>query len=66
MSAGGRVPERLQAPLLEAVNSLADRITCTPPQTVTPAPPKGPPTPGPKPKPKPPKPHGPHGHGGHR
>jgi len=47
ISAGGRVPERLRNPLLETVNSLANRITCTPPQKV--APPQGPSKPGPKP-----------------
>jgi hypothetical protein len=60
ISAGGRVPARLQDPLLEAVNSLADRITCVPP--VMPSPPQGPPKPGKGPKPKPPK-HDDHGHG---
>ena len=57
ISADGRVPGRLRIPLLRSVNSLADRITCTPPPTtvpVTPAPPPGP-------KPKPPK-HDDHGH----
>jgi hypothetical protein len=63
ISAGGKVPERLRNPLLESVNSLANRITCTPPaQEVTPAPPKGPPQPGKKPKP--PK-RDDRGHGGH-
>jgi len=40
-----RVPARLQKPLVQGANALADRITCvTPPQTVTvpPAPPKPP------------------------
>jgi hypothetical protein len=52
--AGSKVPARLRTPLLDGVNSLADRIVCTPPpQTVTrPAPPK---------KPKPPA-HDDHGH----
>lgn len=62
ISAGGRVPARLQGPLLEAVNSLADRITCVPAQKVAPSPPKGPPKPGKGPKPKPAK-HDDHGHG---
>lgn len=59
----GQVPARLQKPLLQGANALADRITCTvPPQTVTVAP-------APKPKPKPPghekPPHDHHGkHGG--
>ena len=56
ISRRGRVPARLQGPLLEAVNSLADRIVCVvPPVTVTTTP-------------KPPKPkehHGHHGHHGH-
>ena len=58
ISQRGRVPARLQGPLLEAVNSLADRIVCVvPPVTVTTTP-------------QPPKPkehHGPdhHGHHGH-
>jgi hypothetical protein len=52
----GRVPTRLQRPLVTGVNALADRITCTPqPVTVQAKPPR------------PPKPHeddhGP-GHGG--
>lgn len=58
IDAGGRIPARLQAPLLEAVNSLADRIVCVvPPRTVTTTP-------------HPPKPkhgrhdHHDHGHGG--
>jgi len=34
--AGDKVPLRLRSPLLDGVNSLADRIVCTPPpQTVT-------------------------------
>jgi hypothetical protein len=55
-----RVPARLQKPLVEGANALADRITCvTPPQTVTVAPAPA----------KPPKPkhedhhHHKHGHG---
>jgi hypothetical protein len=43
-----RVPARLQRPLVQGANALADRITCVaPPQTVTvaPAPPKPPPKP---------------------
>jgi hypothetical protein len=57
IAAEGRVPARLQKPLVTGVNALADRLTCvTPPQTVTVAPP----TP---PKPKPP-PHDRHHHGG--
>lgn len=64
ISAGGRVPARLREPLLASVNSLANRITCTPPQTVGPAPPpKGSPKPGPKPRK--PHEHRGHGHGGH-
>lgn len=64
ISAGGRVPARLRGPLLASVNSLANRITCTPPQKVGPAPPpKGPPQPGHK-SPKPHR-HDDHGHGGH-
>ena len=65
ISAAGRVPPRLRIPLLEAVNSLADRIVCvTPPVTVTTTP-----QPAPEPKPKPPDKHRPHehrrhGHGG--
>ena len=55
----GRVPARLQRPLVTGVNSLADRITCTP-QPVQAKPPTAPNPP--------PKPHGPgpghhHGHG---
>jgi hypothetical protein len=59
ISAGGETPPRLRTPLLEAVNSLADRIVCVaPPVTVTT-------TPQPKPKPhKHPDQHGHHGHGG--
>jgi hypothetical protein len=50
-----RVPARLQKPLLQSVNSLADRITCAPqPQTVT----TGGPRKGPEPPAhEPPKPH---------
>jgi hypothetical protein len=59
ISAGARVPQRLRNPLLETVNSLANRITCTPPPPVTPSPPKGPPKPG-----KGPRKHDHHGHGG--
>jgi hypothetical protein len=52
VSSQDRLPVRLRAPLLTGVNSLADRITCTP----TP--------PAPKEPPKPPQPrHGHHGHG---
>ncbi len=53
----GRIPSQLYAPLLESVNSLADRIVCTPPTTTVTLPkqPKGPKQHGP--------PHG-HGHGG--
>jgi hypothetical protein len=59
ISARGSVPARLQTPLLEAVNSLADRIVCVvPPVTVTT-------NPQPPPKPGPPKPrHGKHDHHG--
>ncbi|MFL5943552.1 MAG: hypothetical protein ACJ75L_09850 [Gaiellaceae bacterium] len=44
----GRVPARLQKPLVQSANALADRITCTvPPQTVTlGGPRKGPERPG--------------------
>jgi len=45
----GRVPDRLQKPLVQSANALAERITCTiPPETVTVAPPpkKGPTPPG--------------------
>jgi hypothetical protein len=44
----GRVPARLQKPLVQSANALADRITCTPPpQTVTVGGPrKGPEPPG--------------------
>jgi hypothetical protein len=60
IQAGGKVPLRLRNSLLDGVNSLADRIVCTPPPvTVTTAPPK------PKPPPKPPHHHDHHhGHGG--
>jgi hypothetical protein len=61
ISKESQVPARLQRPLVEGVNALADRITCTvPPQTVTVAPP-----PPPQPKPNPPGHEGPkppHGH----
>jgi hypothetical protein len=60
----GEVPVRLRSPLLIGVNSLADRIKCTP--VVTPQPPprrSPPPKKEPKPKPKPPGHHGPPGHG---
>jgi hypothetical protein len=60
IAAAGRVPPRLQAPLLEAVNALADRIACR--HTVTVSTPQPPPK-GPKPShKKPPKKHGPPGH----
>jgi hypothetical protein len=63
----GRVPARLQKPLVQSANALADRITCTaPPRTVTlGGPRKGPEPPGHKP-PEPPhhKKHG--GHEGDR
>ena len=49
-----RVPARLLEPLTSAVDTLPERIVCTPPA----------PAPTPKPAPKPPKPHGePRGHG---
>ena len=52
--ASGKVPPRLRVPLLESVNSLADRFACVvPPVTVTTTP-----SPPPKPKEK-------HGHGHH-
>jgi len=55
--AGAKVPLRLRSPLLDGVNSLADRIVCTPPpRTVTSVQ---------KPPPKPPKEHHEHGHHGH-
>ena len=42
----GRVPARLQRPLVNGVNTLADRITCVPPPvTVQAKPPKPPPKP---------------------
>lgn len=50
----GRVPARFRSPLLDGVNSLADRIVCEPVQTAT----------KPAPAPKPPKKHG-HEHGHH-
>jgi hypothetical protein len=50
----GRLPARLQRPLLTGVNALAHRITCTPP------PPKEPPQ-----HPHKPHDHGHHGHHGH-
>jgi hypothetical protein len=50
ISADAKLPGRLRMPLLEAVNSLADRIVCVPPPTAPP-------------KPKPPKEHHPHHHG---
>jgi hypothetical protein len=54
ISKEGQVPARLQKPLVESANALADRITCTvPPQTVTVAPAPKPKPPG-HPKPKPP------------
>jgi hypothetical protein len=49
----GRVPARLQGPLVTGVNALADRITCTPQPVAVPAK-----------APKPPPKHGP-GHGHH-
>jgi hypothetical protein len=54
-----RVPLRLQAPLLVSVNSLADRISCTP-AAINPAPPEKPNPPHKGPKHKPPEKHGPH------
>src|SRR5215471_12443228 len=54
IEAGGKVPARLSVPLLESINSLADRFACVvPPVTVTTTP-----SPPPKPKEK-------HGHGHH-
>jgi hypothetical protein len=50
----GRVPARLQRPLVTGVNALADRIACTPRPVAVEA--KPPPQP-------PPKPHDDHGHG---
>ena len=56
----GRVPARLQRPLVTGVNALADRITCTPqPVTVQAKPPK------PPPPPHKPGPGGHHDHGDH-
>jgi hypothetical protein len=53
MAEEGKVPARLQKPLLQGANSLAHRITCTPPPTTVAAP-----TTAPKPPDhKPPKPH---------
>lgn len=58
--AQGKVPERLRVPLLESVNSLADRFVCVvPPVTVTTTP-----TPPAKPKPKEHPGHGHHDHHG--
>ena len=54
-AARGQVPERLRAPLLTGVGTLADRLSCTA-QPATPTPAKAP-------RPKPP--HEPHGHHGH-
>jgi len=48
-----RVPARLQGPLVTGVNSLADRITCTPQPVAVQA----------KPPQAPPKPHDDHAHG---
>ena len=56
IAAQGRVPARLQKPLVSGVNALADRITCR--QTVTVQ------APPPKPPPKHDDHHGHHGHGG--
>jgi hypothetical protein len=57
LQAGSQVPSRLSAPLLAGVNSLADRIVCSPPpQTVTTTPAK--------PPKKPPHDHHDHGHHG--
>jgi hypothetical protein len=50
-----KLPRRLRAPLLSGVNSLADRITCSPPVTTVPKKPPKPPHEG----------HGHHGHPGH-
>jgi hypothetical protein len=59
----GRVPARLQRPLVTGVNALADRITCTPQPVAVQSEP-------PKPAQPPPKPHGGgpghhHDHGDH-
>ena len=67
----GRLPARLQRPLVQGANALADRITCAPPPaTVAAAPKKGPKPAGHKPPgPKPPPHHKKHGGddgGGHR
>lgn len=56
ISKEGEIPARLQRPLVEGANALADRITCVvPPQTVTVAP-------APKPQPPHEKPKPPHDH----
>jgi hypothetical protein len=59
-----RVPAALLEPLTSAVNSLPERITCTPPAPApaAPSPPAKPPKPKPGKPPKPPHDHG-HGHG---
>jgi hypothetical protein len=58
IEAGGRVPARVSVPLLESINSLADRFACVvPPVTVTT-------TPSPPPKPKEHHGHGHHDHHG--
>jgi len=54
IKAGGKVPSKLSAPLLGGVNSLSDRIVCTP-QIVT----------RPAPTPKPPEKHPHHDHHKH-
>ena len=61
IQASGKVPSRLSTPLLDGVNSLADRLVCTPPPptvSTQPAPQKEPP-------PKSHGHHGDHGHHGH-
>jgi hypothetical protein len=52
IAAEGKVPTRLRRPLLLGVNSLADRIVCTPAPAAPPH----------QQQPKPPKPHDHHGH----
>jgi hypothetical protein len=57
----GKIPDRLQKPLVQSANALAERITCTvPPRTVT-----LPPTPQHGPKPPDHKPPHHHDHGKH-
>jgi hypothetical protein len=64
IAAEGRVPDRLQRPLVSSVNALADRITCRQTVTVQAPPPTQPPPTKPKPPPDHHDHHGHHGHGG--